>query len=106
MTAIWLGWIEILPENPVAVLEAVEDLRDLPHVPRVAGLRHHVARRPPRDRLCEIVATQSGGDGVHAHPALTAAEVAPEPLAHDRPRSRLALGRYRVLEVEDEAVGG
>src|SRR5882724_6994682 len=92
--------------DPVSVLEAVEDLRDLPHVPRVAGLRHHVTRRAARDRLREIVAAQSGGDGVHAHPALAAAEVAPQPLAHDRPRGRLAVGRDRILEVEDEAVGG
>src|SRR5260370_28462886 len=30
----------------------------------------------------------------------------PAPLRHDRARRRLAVGRDRVLEVEDEAVGG
>jgi hypothetical protein len=90
----------------MAMLEAVEQLGDLADVAGVPRLRDHVAVRPPRDRLGQVVARELGGDGIHADPALAAAEVTRQPLADDRARGRLAVRRYGVLEVQDEPIGG
>src|SRR5205807_7216982 len=91
----------------VAVLEPVERVRDLPHVAGVPGLGHHVAVGPAGDRRLQVGYPEAGGDRIHAHPALATAEVqVGEPAGDDRPRGRLEVGRHRVLQVEDEAVGG
>ena len=92
--------------DAVALLEPLERLDDLAHVARVARLRHHVAVGSRRERRLEVGAAERAPDRIHPHPALAATELAaPEPLRHDRPCRRLAVGRDRVLEVEDEAVG-
>ena len=89
------------------MLEAVENLGDLADVTGVARLGHDVALGPASDGGLEIGHAQAGGDRVHAHPALAAPEVQlAEPARDDRPCLDLAVGRHRVLEVQDEAVGG
>ena len=97
-----------------AVREAVAVLErgrgccgDLADVAGVARLGHDVAVGPAGDGVLEVGHAEPGGDRVHAHPALAPAEVQlAEPAAHDGPRGRLEVGRHRVLEVEDEPVGG
>ena len=91
--------------NPVMLLEPVQDLDDRADVGRAAGLRDHVAVGACRDRLLEVRLAEPGGDRIHPHPALAAAEVAAEPLPDHAAGRRLAVRRDRVLEVEDQAVG-
>ena len=93
--------------HPVALLERVEHGGDAADVLGPARLRHHVAVGAARDGLGQVGLRVLGEDGIHADPALAAAEVERlEPPPHDGPGGRLAVGRHRVLEVQDQAIGG
>ena len=89
------------------MLEAVEHFDDLADVARVARLGHDVALGAPGHRHLDVRHAEAGGDRVHPHPALAAAEIQlAEPARDDRPRGFLQIGGDGVLEIEDEAVGG
>ena len=91
----------------MALLEPLDDGDDAADVLGPVRLGHHVAVGPARDGLLEVGLGVLGEDGVHPHPALLAAEVERlEPAPHDGPGRRLLVGRHRVLEVEDQPVGG
>src|SRR2546425_7793146 len=93
--------------DPVALLEPLERLGDLASVGGVARLRYHVAVGAGDDRLREVRGPERAPDRVHPDPAFSGAELSSaEPVPDHGPRRDLPVGRHRVLEVEDQPVGG